>query len=347
MENLSDNTASRENVTNEWQTLSEIRPPEETKDKPNDNPAIDYIEKSGLNNTERMENLIQNGSYEDFKVHLVRLNALFRNISPEEHSIDGDTVRVADNLVPISTEYKEQVVGMAFDSLRDLQPKDRGVLMYNILGAVHLFGDGNGRSMRVWHHLLSGEQIDHESMTALTEHDNDTQSGTATTGRKEIQKFLNARVGGLSGLVNRIAFKPELEEIGANKIGAAFPWITPQFSDDTIKSLSVDELNRVKNICTNDTGAVYCPFNIMTMYMLSKENSTFTVPPAEIENDMYMYDNETSDDIYFTTEQAKRFIAINNELKMRSFRTMIDIFQNAEQYKYGDGGLIKESFYAQ
>ena len=38
-----------------------------------------------------MEELVQNGTYKDFKVHLVRLNALFRNISSEEHEIDGET----------------------------------------------------------------------------------------------------------------------------------------------------------------------------------------------------------------------------------------------------------------
>lgn len=324
---------------------AELLSPEMSGEHAADDPALDYIEQFGLNSAEQMEDLVQNGSYDDFKVHLVRLNALFRNISPEEHTIDGDTVHLRDTLVPITPERKERVVEMAFDALKDLQPKDRGVLMYNILGAVHLFNDGNGRSMRVWHHLLSGEQINHESMTLLTEHNNSSQSGIATTGRKEIQAYLNANTYETSGIANLVAFQTQLKELEVQNIRAYFPWIAPVLSEQALKDLSVSDVERVREICANDTGAFICPFNIMTMHMLSKEDASFAVPPAKVEDHMYMYDNEQQPEVSFTANQARRFIELNNDLKMQSLKAMIDIFRHPDNYKYANGELAKQSFY--
>ncbi|MDR0957501.1 MAG: hypothetical protein LBM09_02925 [Candidatus Nomurabacteria bacterium] len=336
---------SNQLVTNELEQNT-VEPNSEFEQNPAKT-ASDYLMETGLNNPETVEDLIQNGTYKDFKVHLVRLNALFRNISPEQHEIDGGAVYVGDNLLPISTEHKEEVVEMAFDALKDLSPKDRGVLTYNILGAVHLFGDGNGRSMRVWHHILSGERIDEEAIKVLTEHDNDTQNGTATTGRKEIQSYLNANTYATSGFANFVAFDSELERLGANNIRSALPWVEPQFDDETIKSLSVKDIDRIKSICANDTGSFICPFNIMTIHMLSKEDETFKIPPAEIENGTYMYDNEQNGAITLNHEQAKRFIEINDQLKMASFGAMIDIFKNPTAHTYENGTPLKNGFYAQ
>ena len=345
-DNLPPNVSKWQELTEMAQTLDTAERAKQLTNPETSLSPIDYIEKSGLNNVEQIESLIQNGTYQDFKVHLVRLNALFRNLSPEEHDIDGETVHVSDNLVPISSEYKEQVVESAFNALKDMPPKDRGILMYNILGAVHLFGDGNGRSMRVWHHLLSGEQLDNEELVKLTEHDNDTQNGTATTGRKEIQSHLNANTFAMSGIVNYMAFKSELDELGAQDIRSTFPWIMPEFNEGTIKALPIKDISRVKDICANDTGVRYCPFNILTMHLLAKEDPTFQTPSAELEGKVYMYDNEQAAGVTFTAEQARRFITINNEVKLKHFQTMIDIFRKPDEYMVS-GKQLKEYFYAQ
>lgn len=335
-----------------WKDLTQMtRNPEATEEEEKPmifSSPIDYIEKTGLNNSEQIESLIQNGTYQDFKVHLVRLNALFRNLPPEEHNIDGETVRIDHGLLPISSEYKEQIVESAFDALKNIsEAKNRGILMYNILGAVHLFGDANGRSIRVWHHLLSGKRLDNEELLKLTEHDKDGYDGTATTGRREITSHLNPCFYGTGGIINRLAFKPELDEIGAQNIRSTFPWIQPEFDEETIKALPVKDTNRVKDIANNDTRPSNCPFNILTMHMLAKEDPTFQTPPAKLKGILFLYDNEEDDKITFTAEQAKRFIAINDELKLRHFQTMIDIFQKPDEYPKIDGKKTIEWFYSQ
>lgn len=303
---------------------------------------FDYIETSKLNNKEFLENLIENGTYQDLKVHLIRLNALFRNLPVEEHNIDGENVRVFDSLVPISSEYKEQVVENAFSALKNMAPKDRGILIYNVLGAVHLFSDGNGRSMRVWHHLLSDEKIDSEKIEKLTEHG---EYGIAK-GRGEMQHYFNNNINYTSGMVNYFAFESILDQLKVDDINICVDGpstLRPQFNDETINSSSIKDLDRVKNICANDMGAVYCPFNIMTMHMLAKEDSSFNAPPFEIseKNGTKVYEYTDDNIIFSKAEQVKRFIKINNELKLKHFKMLIDIFENPDKHRFENGEEVR------
>ncbi len=318
----------------------------EETDKQADGPIVDYLEKSGLSDSEKLEALIQNGYYEDFRNHLVHLNALIRSIPPEDHIIDGEKVLIKDGLVPISSEFKEKVVEMAFDSLKCLSLKDRGLLMYNILVSVHLFVDGNGRLARIYHHLLSGERLDDEQVQILIKHDKLGSKGIAETGRQAIAEYLNVNSDETGGIVNQLAFAQELDAIGAKSITADLPQLLPR-SRSADGSIPKNDLGkRLMLICQEDTSPIFVPFNIMTMYMLSKEDPTFTVPPASMINGDYCYHNEKEHNLYFTQLQAQRFVDINNELKIRSFQTLIDIFKNPERYKFTNGSPIKEIFYS-
>lgn len=307
---------------------------------------LDYIETNKLNNKECMENLIEKGTYQDFKIHLIRLNALFRNLSAEEHSIDGGTVGIFDNLVPISSEYKEQVVESAFNSLKNISSKDRGILIYNILGAVHLFSDGNGRLMRLWHHLLSDEKIDSENIGKLIEHG----EHDIAKGRGEMQHYFNNNIYYTSGMVNCFAFESILDQLKVDNISINVDGpnsIFPQFNEETINSSSIKDLDRVKNICANDIGAMYCPFNIMTIYMLAKEDSSFNTPPFEIseENGARVYEYTESNIKFSKAEQVKRFIEINNELKLKYFKMLIDIFENPDRHKFENGEEVRKKIF--
>ncbi len=322
-----------------------IHIPEIKGKKTNLTAVLDYINESKLNDKNTIEDLIQKGTYDDFRGHLITINALFRGLDPEKHTLDGEEVFVMDELVPISAEYKEGILESAFVALKKMTPKDRGILMFNLIGTLHLFADGNGRSMRLWHHMLKGEAIDEVSAKTLTEHDNVEGLDMAINGRVEMKNFLNVNIFYTSGITNLWAFESELNELDVNDIRPEFPCISPVLDEEAKKNLSVKEISRLKNICQNETGCRYCPSNIMTIYKLSQEDPTFQCQSFSKENGVYLYNNEKRNDEKFTANQAKRFLKISDELKMRQLKTLINIFENPENYILSNGEYLKTKFY--
>ena len=298
---------------------------------------LDYINKNDLNDPNTLEAIIQNGDYNSFKKHLVNMNGLMRGLDPGSHGIDGERVKVPGGLTPVSPELKEGLLKEMFGAMKDISsPKDRGALAYHMLGMLHLFADGNGRSQRVWQQLFSGEQLSEKKMHIITEHG---IGDVGRRGREQMGGLLNVFPTDVSTAVNDFAFENDFdghEGICTEIVSSR----EPVFSGETITNTSFEEINRVRNIFHNDTDSLHFSFPEMTAHILKNEDESFGTPETFVDDRNRLRFKAGDDDaahFYFSSSnQVKRFIEIHNQLKVKQLRTMIDAFKNPQAYRYNN-----------
>lgn len=304
--------------------------------------ALDYIEKNQLNTPANLEKIIQDGDYDSFKKHLININGLVRNLDISHHEVDGQQVRISGGLTPISPEYKEGVLEETFSALKDIEsPRDRGVLAYHTIGLLHLFADGNGRSQRIWYHLLSGEGLTEDTMDLLTRH-NSVDSGLE--GQKYMGKFLNNVSTSVSTYLNDFAFEYDFDGFNGVHNERAALHGKPIFSDEAIANSSIDSTDRIENIFANDIDSTHYSFPEMAAYLLKREDDSFNVPESYVDRyNSLVYKAPDNDPLtYFgfkSSGQVKRFIEIHNQLKLKQLHTLIGAFRDPQSWKYNDSDI--------
>src|SRR3989344_604156 len=115
--------------------------------------------------------------FKEFKDFLVRLNGIAREIPISERKPDGENVRlsgfIGGALVPKHSD-KEELLKYAYESIPNIKKEDVKYLLPAMVNAVHLFADGNGRTSRILHQLLteypSEKEFLNETEGALGEH---------------------------------------------------------------------------------------------------------------------------------------------------------------------------------
>ena len=98
--------------------------------------------------------------FETFKSFLIRLNGIARDIPIKQRKFDGKNVEVSggflgETILPPREEDKEEILEFAFDSAKDLSREDDAYMIPAVVNALHMFNDGNGRTSRIIHLLLS------------------------------------------------------------------------------------------------------------------------------------------------------------------------------------------------
>ena len=97
--------------------------------------------------------------FDSFKDFLIRINGIARDIPIHERYIDGEDVYIAgyvDTDEVLRHEDKEDVLRDGYEKILKLHNhKDIKYALSALINAVHLFVDGNGRTSRVIHLLLS------------------------------------------------------------------------------------------------------------------------------------------------------------------------------------------------
>ena len=300
---------------------------------------LDYINKNGLNDPNTLETIIQNGDYDSFKKHLINMNGLMRGLDSDNHGIDGDRVIVPEGLTPVSPELKEDLLKDMFGAMKDIDsPKDRGALAYHMLGMLHLFADGNGRSQRVWQQLFSGKQLSEKKMHIITEHES---GDVGTRGRKQMGRLLNTFHTQVSTAINDFAFENDFDGyVGIRTEGLGGE---PLFLDETITDASFEQIDRIRNIFRNDTDSVRFGFPEMTAYILKNEDESFGIPETFADDRSRLTFKADDDDVarfsFSSLSQVKRFIEIHNQLKVKQLRTMIDAFRSPQAYRYDNSEM--------
>jgi hypothetical protein len=129
----------------------------------------------------KFEEWIAGISFEDFILYLSRLNGVLRKVQIKKRSIDGVRSVVLDRhqndqikYLPPAFSTRENLMRNVFSALKNINDQeDRALLMYYSLIAIHLYSDGNGRTARLIHELLSeeGKELTESKLSQLLDHD--------------------------------------------------------------------------------------------------------------------------------------------------------------------------------
>jgi hypothetical protein len=123
--------------------------------------VISFIDRAGV--YDFFHNLSENKesvTFEQFKSFLIRINGIARGISINERGFDGSTVGLSGGILgeivlPPKNDDKEDLLKLAFESAKDLTPEDNSYMLPAIINELHLFSDGNGRTSRTLHLLMT------------------------------------------------------------------------------------------------------------------------------------------------------------------------------------------------
>ncbi len=141
-------------------------------------------------------------SFEEFRDFVVRINGIARDIPTSERKPDGDRVYLSgfdEALVP-RQEDKESILSDAYSVTGNTRSGDEAYLLPAVINAVHLFADGNGRTSRVFHALLtkfdSEEDFENSLRIAVGENGRfETEDLNPGILRTDIDKILLLRHG--------------------------------------------------------------------------------------------------------------------------------------------------------
>lgn len=131
---------------------------------------LNFIDRTNLyEDTNKIfnENSQEEIDFEYFKKLLLRLNGLAREIPTSERHFDGDGVFINGSIggfVPVDFKYKEDLLKYAFESAKFLSRKEASYMLPVLVNTIHYFADGNGRTTRLLHTLLSEHENKDEFM---------------------------------------------------------------------------------------------------------------------------------------------------------------------------------------
>jgi len=119
-------------------------------------------------------------AFKEFESFLIRVNGIARDIPIYRRNIDGKHVEISGGMLgeiilPPREEDKRELLEFAFESSLDMSREDAAYMLPAVINALHMFGDGNGRTSRIIHQLLSAK--DKESF------DNDLAKTLSSNGR--------------------------------------------------------------------------------------------------------------------------------------------------------------------
>lgn len=114
--------------------------------------AYEYFQKL-LSNPEE----IQSVNFDEFMGFIIRINGIARDIPISERNTDGRGVYLSgfDEAQVPNHNDKEKILKEVFDVIDKVKREELPFLIPAAVNAVHLFADGNGRTSRVLHLLLT------------------------------------------------------------------------------------------------------------------------------------------------------------------------------------------------
>lgn len=311
---------------------------------------------------EQFDEWIQKLSYEDFSNYLTRLNGILREVPIKQRSVDGKDVEISFGVVgdeisylPPAAKEKETLMRETFDALKNIPDnEDRALLTYYALQAIHPYSDGNGRTGRLAHELISaeGKELTKEKLSGLLDHDKRGNAGSGEGRDAFAKKVLEANSAYY--LINREVAKDIFGDDFLKEYGKIF--YTGTIGIGNVPegvAISAEEKNLAKKIIGE--AFVRCfSFNGMAILKLLQENGKLSnyefpvsittgesekeVVPEDVGKKLLGIDNEKFE-AELTAEEIKRLIEIHKDIKVRFIRDMIDIFKNPDnhQLKTKDG----------
>lgn len=287
--------------------------------------AYEYIQKL-ISNPEADQSL----SFDKFKDFLTRLNGIARDIPISERKTDGETVYLSgfdEALVP-RQEDKEAILKDAYEAMSKISSGDEAYLLPATVNAVHLFADGNGRTSRVLHTLLtkfeSNEKFIEKLRLALSE-----------DGRYETADINPARV------------RTDIDKIILNRHGIKFEnekeW-SPIFPNGFRRLFaSTEEVENPKAkefMSLRRTDQSYC---FISAYEYLKEKDLISKNVIELRGGVALSPSKM--DQLLSEADWEEILNKYYELKKEHVEILIDAFVKPEEYKNLDGSMNLRDYF--
>lgn len=303
---------------------------------------------------EQFEDWLQTLKYEDYSNYLTRLNGLLRDVVIQDRSVDGSGVQLTFGItgdisyLPPADEQKDHLMRETFEALKSIPDNnDRALLAYYSLQAIHPYMDGNGRTGRVLHELLSdnGKELTEDKLSLLLDHNKEGHSGTGQGRDTFAERVL--RPDKAYYLVNREVAKEVLGEQFVEENGSIFVAAyvgVGQVSDAVKEKLSPEESVLVEKIL-GEGEVNHFPFRGIVLAKLIQEKpelqqylyqaafqldaSRGVVPEDYGKKPFAIHGEEIMQNL--TEEDARRLIEIHKEVKEQFIKHMIEIFTEPEK----------------
>lgn len=305
---------------------------------------------------EQFEEWFQKLSYEDYTSYLTRLNGVLRDVPIKNRTVDGENVEISFGIMknvlylPPSAAHKDGLIRQSFDALKKISDnEDRALLAYYTLQAIHPYSDGNGRTGRLLHEIISddGKNLTEENLSELLDHDKDGHAGTGKGRDVFAEKILDANSAYY--YVNREIAKKVLGEDFMQVNGGIFvsgPIGVGIVSEVAKQNLCPEEIALVKKILGEGDVSNF-PFRGIVLAKLIYERPHLEkyvyqaafklderrgVVPDDCGKKSFAIDGE---EIMpnLSEDDVRRLIEIHKEVKIKFVQSIIDIFTNPDKHK--------------
>ncbi len=248
---------------------------------------------------------VQNLSFEDFKKLLTRINGILREIpNTKERTTDGKHVIVfsadAQQILytPPYHEDKDELLQQTFSALKRMGTnKDSAAMVWSSLNAIHLFGDGNGRTSRLAYVFLASSAGDPD---------------IRMTNSREFQRMVEQYI---AEKVHHLPLDKGSEIKSENDFEAP---------------TSKDHKNNAAERLLFANGFTYDQHIMVTaMEMYCRDKG------LDFEKDLLTKDHSFSFTLFFermSEDQIKEIVTMYRELKKEFITTTIDIFENPSEH---------------
>ncbi len=294
--------------------------------------VFDFLNRTGA--YEYVQHLISHKGekppFEVFRDFVVRLNGIARDIPIDERKPDGDRVYLAgfdEALVPKQID-KEPILADAYAAVERVQPGDEAYLLPAVINAIHLFADGNGRTSRIFHILLTK----FESEVAF---EDELRKAVGEDGRYETED------------INPSIVRISIDKIILLRHGFAFEndtdW-SPLFPDGfTLLFASSESVTSDKGKVFMDIRRVDQPYCFIAAHEYLKEKNMVSDFTTQVGSGIALSPSKMDQSL--TNDDWDEIMKRYHALKKEHVEILIDAFVKPEEYKNLTGTMNLKDFF--
>ena len=322
---------------------------------------------------EQFDEWLQKLFYEDYVNYLTRLNGILREVPIKKREVDGSGVELSAgalfgiSYLPPATEQKDGLMRESFEAIKQMPDnEDRALLIYYAIQAIHPYSDGNGRTRRLLHEIISedGKGLTEERLSELLDHDKQGSSGSGKGRDSFAEKVLDPNSA--YDYINREVAREILGEDFLKEHGSIFDaaMAGEGFVPVAVKEKLLQEEVVLAEKILGESEVNNFSFRGLVMAKLLREKGDLQKYPFTLNNPIIdgqrrgITPEDTGKKIFsfegdklmedLTVEDVRRLIEIHKEIKSKFVKTMVDIFANPENHqitnKEGEIVPIKTTF---